>query len=527
MALLRKLLLPVILILLAYTFWQSASIKQIAAGVAIFLFGMLALEDGFQYFTGGFLETFLRRSTNSLWKSLSFGVVTTSLMQSSSLVSVLTISFLSAGLVDLAAGIGIIFGANIGTTTGAWLLAAFGLKIKLSTLAMPILTFGIILVFQKSKSLKGLGWVLAGIGFLFLGIHNMKEGFEAFRGSLDLAAYAMPGLKGVLIFSVLGIAATVIMQSSHATLVLIITALASQQITYENALALAIGANVGTTVTAIIGSLSANIAGKRLAGAHLVFNLVTAFVAIYFMPKFMIATDWISLNTGIADDNYTLKLAVFHTLFNLTGVILMAPLIRLLVIVLEKILPNVQQRLKQPKYLNNSALDTPQATLEVVRKESIRLYDLSLKVIANAIGWRKPELLGKANPDDNTPFIHKDIDKAYNTRIKFIFSAIIEFVITARENLTGSYAENIQVYSKGVKELARTIKATKHLQKNLLVYIVSDNKDMNQSYNKLRNMIALVVRKIEQNRAIADPTEAMLNLDHLLLKIEDKGKIMS
>ncbi|MES9843942.1 MAG: Na/Pi symporter, partial [Candidatus Sedimenticola sp. 6PFRAG5] len=125
----RKILLPTILLILAYGFWISPNFKEISAGVAIFLFGMLFLEEGFKAFTGGLLERLLRKTTNSTWKSLSFGVISTTIMQSSSLVSVITISFLSAGLIGLAAGIGIIFGANLGTTTGAWLIAGFGLKV--------------------------------------------------------------------------------------------------------------------------------------------------------------------------------------------------------------------------------------------------------------------------------------------------------------------------------------------------------------------------------------------------------------
>ena len=251
---LRKTLLPSIFLVLAYGFWLSPDFKAITAGVAIFLFGMLSLEEGFRAFSGGVLEKVLKRSTDRLWKSLGFGFLTTTLMQSSSLVSVITISFMSAGLLGLSEGIGIIFGANLGTTTGAWLVAGFGLKVKLSAYAMPMLVFGVILLFQKASQLKGIGYVLVGLGFLFLGIHYMKEGFEAFKDSFDLAAYAVPGYPGLFLYAAIGILATVVMQSSHATLVLIITALASGQINYENALALAIGANVGTTITAIIGA---------------------------------------------------------------------------------------------------------------------------------------------------------------------------------------------------------------------------------------------------------------------------------
>lgn len=200
---LKKLFLPSILVVLAYGFWISPDFKEIAAGVAIFLFGMISLEEGFKAFSGGTLENILKKSTDKLYKSVGFGVLATTIMQSSSLVSVLTISFLGAGLIGLAEGIGIVFGANIGTTTGAWLVAGFGLKVKISAYAMPMLVFGVILIFQKAKSLKGIGYILVGLGFLFLGIHYMKDGFEAFKSAIDLSSYAIGGLKGLFILQVL------------------------------------------------------------------------------------------------------------------------------------------------------------------------------------------------------------------------------------------------------------------------------------------------------------------------------------
>ncbi|WP_228260698.1 Na/Pi symporter [Marinobacter orientalis] len=150
----RQLLLAGILGLLAFALWASPEFKQIASGVAIFLFGMLSLENGFRQFTGGFLERVLHRTTDTIPKSLGFGIVSTAVMQSSSLVSVITISFLSAGLLPLMTGIGIIFGANLGTTTGAWLFATIGMKMSLSAFALPMLVFGVVLNFQRSSALK-------------------------------------------------------------------------------------------------------------------------------------------------------------------------------------------------------------------------------------------------------------------------------------------------------------------------------------------------------------------------------------
>ncbi len=351
---LQRFLLPVMLIALVTGFWASADFQVIAAGVAVFLFGMLMLEDGFRLFTGGVLEAALRKATGSLPRSLLFGILSTTLVQSSSLVSVVTISFLSAGLIPLAAGVGIIFGTNIGTTTGAWLVAGFGLKVNLSSYAMPMLAVAIVLVFQRGRYLKGAGFALAGIGFLLLGIHYMKEGFEAFRANVDLTRFAMTGVAGLLVYTLVGTVVTVLMQSSHATLVLVITALAAGQISYDNALALAIGANIGTTITAVIAAVTANFQGRRLALAHVLFKSVTAVVALVFIVPLRESVDMISAGLGIAQTDYVLKLAVFHSLFNVTGVVLLLPLLHRLIGFLERAIPEPAEDLSRPKYLSDA-----------------------------------------------------------------------------------------------------------------------------------------------------------------------------
>ena len=150
----KNIFLPIVLIALGYSFWQSANFKEIAAGIAIFLFGMLSLEQGFKSFTGGMLDTILKKSTDKLYKSIGFGILSTSIMQSSSLVSVLTISFLGAGLLGLSQAIGIVFGANLGTTTGAWLVAAYGLKVDITAYAMPMLVLGLYLSLKKALHSK-------------------------------------------------------------------------------------------------------------------------------------------------------------------------------------------------------------------------------------------------------------------------------------------------------------------------------------------------------------------------------------
>jgi phosphate:Na+ symporter len=523
---LKKVLLPSILLILGYGFWVSPDFKEIAAGVAIFLFGMLFLEEGFKAFTGGMLEKLLQKTTDKTWKSLLFGVISTTIMQSSSLVSVITISFISAGLVTLVAGIGIIFGANIGTTTGAWLVAAFGLKVKISAYAMPMLVFGIVLAFQKSKYLKGVGSVLAGLGFLFLGIHYMKEGFEAFKDSFDLAALAVEGYPGLFLFAAIGAAATVVMQSSHATLVLILTALAAAQITYENALALAIGANVGTTITAIIGSLSANVQGKRLAGAHLVFNLATGIIAIVFISQFVWAVEWVSDHVGIAQDDYTMKLAVFHTLFNVTGVVVMVPLIHRLADYLLKVLPEKEQDLAEPMYLSEAVIEFPETVLKSVKKEVWHLFDSAFEIMAHGINLHRTEIL--ESPDlektiEESRKIHElDIDELYERKVKILYAAIVEFISHAQEHMPSLYAEEMFRLRKASSGIVECVKHIKHLRKNATKYMMSDNEHIRDEYNRLRYQISSILRDIYRlrNEGDYDHGLALLEIDEMKAELQ-------
>jgi phosphate:Na+ symporter len=522
----RRILLPTILLILAYGFWISPHFKEIAAGVAIFLFGMLAMEQGFQAFTGGALERVLKLTTDRLWKSLAFGATTTTIMQSSSLVSVITISFLSAELISLAAGIGIIFGANLGTTTGAWLVAGYGLKVKLSIYAMPLLAFGVILIFQRSKVLHGIGYVLAGIGFLFLGIHHMKEGFEAFKHGIDLASYAVTGYPGLFLFVALGILATVVMQSSHATLVLVITALAASQVSYENALAVAIGSNVGTTITAILGSLSSNIQGKRLAVAHLIFNLVTGLVAVAGIAQIMRLVEWLSDLAGIAANDYTLKLATFHTVFNLMGIILMVPFIRPLVRALERLLPTPIPIFERPKYLNEASIDFADSAIEAARKETVRIYDKALELIIHGIGLRQRDVfseepLEQIESINGGPF-ELGIQERYELSIKSIYASILEFISRAQVGMEPENAEELYAIRIAGRGLLEAIKGVTHLQKNMMILVNSENPDVRNAYVEIQQRISHVLREIDAVRRSGTDRLAILSLNDTKVAIKQQ-----
>jgi len=527
----RNSFLALTVLLLSYGFWLSADFKSIVAGISIFLFGMMSLQQGFKSFTGGVLEKVLRTITDSLIKRLCFGIITTTMMQSSSLLSVLVISFISAGLLDLAAGIGIIFGANLGTTTGAWLVAGFGLKVKISAYALPILVFGVLFIIQKSKNLQGLGYILTGIGFLFLGIHYMKEGFDAFKDTISLSDYAMTGFYGLFVFSALGVLTTVVIQSSGAAMVLIITALAAGQISYENSLALAIGTNIGTTMTAILGSLSANIKGKRLAGAHLVFNLFTSIIAIIFLRQFMWAVDWFCNIVDIAADDYTLKLATFHTLFNVVGIVLMLPFVNPLARVLELLLVDKAGAVDKPNFLMDSALEYPDTAVEAVRSETEHLYDNVVHIILKTMGLHRRDVFTDQQMSAIVEQYQKlpdyDLDDAYKRNFKGIYSAIIHFISQARFTWEMQQSGRLYWLREANLKLAESLKGVKHLQKNLQKSSLSQNFYLKQEYDKVRCQIATLLRELELFKSENTISELpLLSQDMLKAQLKEQNQQM-
>ncbi len=524
---LRKLILPVLVLALAYAFWASPVFNEIAAGVAILLLGMMLLEEGFRSFTDGPLEKIIRASTDKLYKGITVGGVATALLQSSSLISIVVISFLSAGLMSLKSGIGVIYGANIGTTATAWLVSAFGLTFKISALAMPMLAFGILLVFQKAKTLKGAGNVLTGLGMFFLGIHYMKEGFAAIESELDLAAYAMPGITGIVVYVAVGIFITVILQSSSASLALILTALAAGHITYINAIAVAIGANIGTTITAILGSLGANIAGKRLAVAHLIFNFVTGVVAVLFIHFMINIVDFIAFETGIKASNYTLKLSIFHTIFNVVGVLLLLPFTSLLARKLEQyIKEKPDPGIEYPKHLNKLSLDYPAAAIEALTKESKYLFkNATFEIVAHGLHLHREDIKSDRKIGElvksSREKMNIDVDELYYKKVKVIYSKIIEYAsLIQQKNIGAKDVAAVARIKQANRNIVEAIKNVRGLHANVGKFMVSDNEFIRKEYDKLRKKISKVLRELYLTRKDNYPEAHLDRLNKLRLKAE-------
>lgn len=525
----KKFFLPSILLVLIYWFWISPEFKEISAGVAIFLFWMMYLEQWFKAFTWWTLEKILQNSTNKTWKSLLFGFFSATIMQSSSLVSLLAISFLSAELITLIQWIWIIFWANIGTTTWAWLIAAFWMKINISLYAMPMLVFWIIFSFQKSKALKWIWSILAWLGFLFLWIHYMKEWFEAFQNSIQLIDYSMEWFIWILVFVWIWILATIVMQSSHATIILVIAALATGQVTYENALSLVVWANIGTTITAILWSLTSNINGKRLAISDVLFKVSTWLLFIIFMPFISIFVDVLWNFIWIGADNYTLKVALFHTLFNISWLIIVIPFMSVLIKTVTRIFPDKDiKNINSPLYLNESVLDFPDTALVSLSRETRNLYDKSIDLILDSFWLKLDELWAIEKNDDLLKKIKileiESIDDLYNKKIKNLYGEILDFITNAQALNSKKYYNNFyKIKSINIK-IVQNIKILLDLQKNILKYSKSSNSNIKDEYNKIIIDLIYFIKDINKIVSLSNYEEKILYTSELELLLDKNNK---
>jgi len=500
----KNLFAPIIIVLFVIALFLLGlypDISMILGGIALFLIGMEYMEGGFKAFSGGLLEKVLKKSTNTTPKAIGTGFLATAIVQSSSLISIIVISFLSAELITLTSAVGVVFGSNIGTTATAWLVSVFGLKIKISVYAMPMIVLGIFIpLFLKSNSWKGIASIFIGLGIIFLGIGYMKEGFETLKEGIDLAQYAMAGYTGIFVYVLVGAVATVVIQSSSATMAIIITALATGQIDYANALALAIGANVGTTVTAVLGALKSNENGKRLAVAHFIFNITTGIIAIVFIYQLAELVDYMSVYIGIGIENYTMKLALFHTIFNIIGVLAVSPFIGTLVKYLNSLFVPKEINKGKPKYLDDAMLALPSTALSAIIMETKHLYENAFEIISHGLNLKQSNIISSLPLDDviKDTYSHNavDIDVFYNHKIKGIYGEIIDFSTKAQSHMSTEDIELLYTLKLANRDMVEAIKDTKHLQKNLTIYAKSTNTHIKKQYNLIRKDLAELLRTI-------------------------------
>ena len=300
---------------------------RLIGSLGLFLYGMKIMSEGLQKFAGDSLRRILTAMTTNRVTGVLTGVLITALIQSSSATTVMVVSFVNAGLLTLTQSIGVIMGANIGTTVTAWLISALGFKVDIAAFSLPLLAFGIPLLFSGKSSRKSVGEFIFGFSFLFMGLQALKANAPDLGANPEMLAfvqnYADMGFFSIILFLFIGAILTMIVQASAATMAITLIMCANGWIDYQLGVALVLGENIGTTITANLAALTGNTQARR---AHLAFNIFgVIWVLILFYP-FTNAVSWFVTNVmRISDPSVAVsfKLAAFHTAFNISNTFVM------------------------------------------------------------------------------------------------------------------------------------------------------------------------------------------------------------
>lgn len=340
---------------------------SVLGGLGLFLLAVGMMTDGLKLAAGSSLRHILAYWTNSTLRGVTSGLIMTAIVQSSSAVIVATIGFVNAGLLTMRQTLGILYGANIGTSMTGWLVAVVGFNFNIQHFALPMIGVGMLIrLFNRSEGrLPSLALALVGFGLFFVGIDILKTAFEGIVAGFDLSAVNVSGFQGQLLFFLIGIVMTLLTQSSSAAIALTITAAVSGILVIESATAMVIGAIVGTSSTSLLTTIGATANAKRVAWAQVILNSTTALVAFIILPVLMFllhrGSTYFQVELSIG-----LTLALLHTTFNIAGVLCFLPLNRRLAEFLERRFTTLEATPTQAKYLDSSIAASPTLAIDAL-----------------------------------------------------------------------------------------------------------------------------------------------------------------
>jgi len=490
---------------------------RLLAGLGLFIFGMFLLEEAVRAFSGKAFRRIIRQYTNGRLKSIASGTFITAILQSSSAVSLMVLAFVGAGVMSMDNAIGVIMGSNIGTTLTAWIVAAFGFKLKIETFALPFIGLGGLglIFFGYTSKTSYLARLFIGFGFLFLGLDYMKGSVESLSQNIDLANIADYGLW---LFFVIGAVLTAIMHSSAASVAIALTALHGGLITFDMGAALVIGANVGTTITILMGSIGGTQPKKRVALSHLIFNVLTALVIFAGMPILI----WIVKLFINVETNSLMALALFHTLFNITGVVLFFPFIGLLAKMLIRFYPD--QKTILTVYLGNMPPEVTDAAASALRNEvkhlfqECQLYNLRLLKIDEGLIFEEDLPFAKnAKKKDQLSVLYENI-KLLHAEIFAFYSRVMS------KKIEESDAKEMERVIFASRNIMNSIKNFKGIRHNLDEFDGSDSLYLNGQYKLFRKRLLELYHDISRFLLIENKEEQHKSLLKSFLHVEEADK---
>ena len=406
--------------------WGLFRILMLIGALGMFIYGMKVMSEGLQQAAGSRLRKMLASITSNRFKGVLTGFGITSIVQSSSVTTVMTVSFVNAGLLTLVQSAGVMMGANIGTTITAWIINLFGFKVSMASYALVIIAIGAPFLFFGKSKLKAWAGAIIGFALLFMGLGELKDAVPGLDADSPLVQFFVEHNNGnfldYLMFIGLGTLVTVIIQSSSAAMALTMTLVAAGVIPFEVACAMVLGENIGTTITAELASLIGNVHAKRSARIHSMFNIVGVTWAVLLLPFIIDGIEYFMLSMGlespipelnettgeiIKKDSYNTGLAIFHTTFNLLNVLLLIGFVPQLVRLAERTVKSKGEEDEEfhLEFISAGMMSTPDLSISEAKKEMVKFGNITQKMngyVSSLLVEKDPKVIKK---------LHKKIKK--------------------------------------------------------------------------------------------------------------------
>lgn len=490
-------------------------ILQLLGALGLFLFGMTFMSDALLRLAGNKMRSILATMTSNRFLGISTGFLITSLIQSSSATTLMVVSFSNASLLTLPEAISVIMGANIGTTVTAWLITILGFKVSMSSIALPLVGLGLLFTFSKKEKIKSRGEFIIGFALLFIGLQFLKEAMPNINENPEilefLTHYTKSGFWSVLLFLLIGTLLTVVIQSSSATMALTLVMTAQGWIPFELAAAMVLGENIGTTITANIAAFVGNFQAKRTARAHLIFNVIGVLWMLILFYPFLRGIDRLSQAFGsespyISAAAIPVAISLFHTVFNILNTFILIWFINPIAKLVERMVPAKllpEKAIEEPKYLKRKMLKYPETAIATLEDESKHLYKNTLfEIVAHALNIHrediKSDLKAKKVVKKSVEDFKTDVRALYLQKVKTIYGEMIKFSTHAQSTLklTEEQYNRFREINLANRKMVEIIREVGELNRNVSLYIDSDNIHMKKIYNTFRKKVVKVLRVI-------------------------------
>jgi phosphate:Na+ symporter len=520
-------------------------ILTLVGALGLFLFGMKIMSEALQKVAGAKMRQILSAITNNRIKGVFTGLLVTTTIQSSSATTVMVVSFVNAGLISLIASIGVIMGANIGTTVTAWIIAILGFKIKLSFLSLPLIGIGFPLIFSNSSRRKSWGEFIIGFAILFIGLQYLKEsvpGIDSADSLSFLTSFTNMGFLSVIAFVIVGTLLTIVIQSSSATMALTLVMVYNGLIPFEMAAAMVMGENIGTTITANLAAIVANVSAKRAARAHLLFNLFGVAWMLAIFHYFLMAIDYfIEQKHGISllkvhptseefesvKSVYPIGLAVFHTSFNIINTLVLIGFAPFIAKVATKMVPEKADDDEEfsLKFINTGLFSTAEISIVQARKEILsfgtrleKMFSFILTLIEEEKPKKYQKLLARIEKYEK---ITDEMEVEIAEYLTKISEGEISHQSSKKIRAMLKMIDDMESVADAVYQLSRVLDNAKQ---NKIRLPEEQQKSMMEMYQLLREAYKQMIVNLEVDFTEADTSKA-IHLEHKINKKRNNMRI--